>query len=95
MTSLEIFSPYFLTNDLPTPPNNGYFPVSTSIRKLTEEKGNTITRMLALHIHSEQIALLTGVSLHLVYHVHENCQANGGIYKIFSKHLPEPDGHDL
>ena len=83
MTNLEIFSPYFLTNDLPTPPNNGYFPVSTSIRKLTEEKGNTITRMLALHIHPEQIALLTGVSLHSVYRVHENCRANGGIYKIF------------
>src|SRR5258708_14187512 len=88
MTNLEIFSPYFLTSDLPTPPNNGYFPVSTSIQKLTEEKGNTLPRLLALHIHPDQIALLTGAGLGLVYCWHENCPANAGIYEI-----PEEPSH--
>src|SRR5260370_4810193 len=83
MVNLEMLSPFFLTDALPTSPNNGSVLVSTNIQKLTEEKGNDIARMLALHIHPEQIALLTGLSLHLVYHVHENCHANGGIYKFF------------
>ncbi len=83
MANLEMLSPFFLTDALPISPNNGSVLVSTNIQKLTEEKGNDIARMLALHIHPEQIALLTGLSLCLVYHVHENCHANGGIYKFF------------
>ena len=83
MANLEMLSPFFLTDALPISPNNGSVLVSTNIWKLTEEKGNDIARMLALHIHLEQIALLTGLSLHSVYCVHENCHANGGIYKFF------------
>src|SRR5260370_37960262 len=81
MGNLGNSSPFY-TGSQPISPNNGPVTVSTGVHKLTEEKGNTIARMLALQVHPEQIALLTGLSLRSVYCVRENCQANAGIYKL-------------
>ena len=64
--------------------------ISTRVRKITQEHGNVITRMLALQVHPEQIALAVGVSVRSVYCVRENCEANGGIFKI--SHGPSKAG---
>ena len=81
MANLGNSSPFY-TGTQCIYPNSGPVTVSTGVHKLTEEKGNTVARMLALQVHPEQIALLTGLSLCSVYCVRENCQANNGIFKL-------------
>src|SRR6266436_6849629 len=56
--------------------------VSTSVHRVSEECGNIIRRMLLLQVHPETVALAAGVSICTVYHVQENCEANGGVFKI-------------
>jgi len=80
MNPPDIHTPFLPPNLLPS--RSSVISVSTGIHKLTDETHGFIAQMLVLQIHPQEIAQLTGISVHSVYRVWEQCLQNSGAYQV-------------